>query len=303
MRTTPPPCRDITKVVPELAKLEQTTVRLHPRRGKVADRGASKLGGDFFWPAAEPWPECKKHAIPYLGVLQLRRADVPELGFPDGADLFQLLWCPRDHPKIHMPTHRIFWRSAAEVGEPLKKIPKPILKEEDTDRDEGQYVPKPCELHPERVTEYPEFNDLPAALRQKLEKWDLSGVADMAELLAECDELNCAPGEWLYRTELSTAPGTKVGGHVEWIQEGGDPPKCARGHRMEHFLTLATMEPLGSARWCPVEDRPRAVKARGERLNDLEHVVDWEFGDGGNIYFFICRRCKDWPTETVLDCC
>jgi uncharacterized protein (TIGR02996 family) len=43
--TTPPSCRDIARLVPELAPLARTTIRLHPRRlvGEL-EAGASKVG-------------------------------------------------------------------------------------------------------------------------------------------------------------------------------------------------------------------------------------------------------------------
>src|SRR5262249_35499112 len=119
VRTTPQPCLDVTKLVPELRGFRKTTVRLHPRRGRVAEPGASTLGGDFVWPAQEPWPVCERHNLPLVGVLQLGKGEVPELGFRPGSDLFQLLWCPQDHdseqPFIVAP--RIFWRKASTIRE------------------------------------------------------------------------------------------------------------------------------------------------------------------------------------------
>jgi hypothetical protein len=85
------------------------------------------MGGHFLWPAREPWPVCERHNLPLVCVLQLRKGDVPELGFRPGSDLFQLLWCPQDHdseqPFIVAP--QIFWRKASTIREPLSSIPKP----------------------------------------------------------------------------------------------------------------------------------------------------------------------------------
>jgi len=52
--TTPPPCRDVAKLVPDLAPFARTTIRLHPHP-KFAPRGIaeSKLGGIFLWPKEE----------------------------------------------------------------------------------------------------------------------------------------------------------------------------------------------------------------------------------------------------------
>lgn len=90
-RTTPEPSVAVETIVPELAGWAKTAVVLHPRFGPEPAPDASKLGGAFVWPAREPWPECKTHAIPYVTALQLRSEDFPEMAFPAETDLFQLL--------------------------------------------------------------------------------------------------------------------------------------------------------------------------------------------------------------------
>ncbi len=299
MKTTPQPCRDVTVVVPELRSDMKTTVRLHPRRGSVAELGASKIGGRFLWPENEPWPYCEEHGIPYVGVAQLAKDDVPEIGFRPRTDLFQLLWCPRDHDPLCIPKHLILWRSAKRVRKVLTRIPRPKLKSEDTDHDGGCYLLKPCRLHPERVEEYPDFNELAGKVRRRLKKWDLSSAEDIADALEDAGPFE--PGEWLYRSELSVAPGSKVGGHVEWIQYP-EIPTCRCRRKMDHLLTISTLEPFGERRWCPLEDRRRSANLDYEELLNLGHVTDLELGDGGSIYYFICRNCKDWPVEAVFQC-
>jgi hypothetical protein len=39
----------------------------------------------------------EQHNAAYLPIIQLRRDEFPELPWPAGTDLFQLLWCPRVH--------------------------------------------------------------------------------------------------------------------------------------------------------------------------------------------------------------
>src|SRR6476661_5495045 len=122
--TTPEAPIDLLAVLPELADLRATTVRLHPRKGRVPGRYASKLGGNFLWPSDEPWPTCDERwppswygppiavpdgqPVPLVPVLQLRAEDIPELPFPRGADLFQLLWCPLPHEYACMPRPFVF---------------------------------------------------------------------------------------------------------------------------------------------------------------------------------------------------
>jgi hypothetical protein len=107
MRRTPKPVIDIAEVIPEMARLARTTVRLHPRRG-VSARDASKMGSPIVWPSDEPWPVCSEHHSALVPVLQLRRQDVPEFAFRGDTDLFQLLWCPNDHETLEplMLRHR-----------------------------------------------------------------------------------------------------------------------------------------------------------------------------------------------------
>src|SRR5262249_33150718 len=69
-RTTPVPCVDILKVLPDLAECAATTVHLHARYGPEPPKDASKLGGLLLWPKSEPWPVCNEHhRMPYVGVL------------------------------------------------------------------------------------------------------------------------------------------------------------------------------------------------------------------------------------------
>jgi len=104
-----------------------------------------------------------------------------------------------------------------------------------------------------------------------------------------------------YRT-LAVAPGTKVGGYVAWEQLPEKPPRCRCRRPMDHLLTVASSEPFRFPRWCPVEDRRRVQKLDGEELLDFCNVTGLELGDDGNIHFYICRRCRDWPTASVFQC-
>src|SRR5262245_35600029 len=116
-RTTPPPSRDVAKLVPELKALAKVTVRLHPRYGEEPKPDDSKLGGRFLWPAEEPWPAAD--GLPYVPVLQLRNEDTPpQFAFRPETDLLQLLWCPRADLK---PV--IAWRKRATVSGDLAPYP------------------------------------------------------------------------------------------------------------------------------------------------------------------------------------
>ncbi len=149
---TPKRSVDIAKVFPALAKLARPAIRLHPVRGKVPAE-SSHFGGSFLWPKDEHWPTTTAKQAPMLRefdqarmdykmvrranrtvvpIIQLRREDVPSFEFPEGTDLFQLLWNPRSHPA-------------------------------------HGYGPQPCSLSPEEIVEYPCPLDLPRALRREID--------------------------------------------------------------------------------------------------------------------------------------
>jgi hypothetical protein len=99
-------------------------------------------------------------------------------------------------------------------------------------------------VHPERVVEYPGLRSLPGGLAERVRQWDQQH-------------------DGLYSAALSTASGTKVGGHPCWIQ---DPewPQCRCGRRMQHLLTVSSGDDeLG--RWLPLEDRSDPTSRQCEK--------------------------------------
>ncbi|MCO6005204.1 hypothetical protein NE236_09425 [Actinoallomurus purpureus] len=101
-RTTPAPPVDLARAIPGMGAHTRATVRLHPRPGSLGPH-ESHVGGPLLWPAAEPWPHCEApdcdqyEEIPMVAVAQLTAADFPEITFPRGADLLQILWCVGYH--------------------------------------------------------------------------------------------------------------------------------------------------------------------------------------------------------------
>jgi hypothetical protein len=219
-------------------------------------------------------------------VLQLRRDDFPEMPFFPDTDLFQLLWCPADHDDpVFVAKPFVFWRNARWVRKRLHTTPSPGAAEK-------TYLPKPCRLFPERVTEYPSMSDLPAQLREKLEASDPEDLQDMLDGAVVSDP------ETLYDWELSVCPSTKVGGYVCWAQDA-EVPACACGRPMEQLLTLADMEFDGGTyrRWLSEEDRGVWDGPTEKRLA-VQDAPHWGLG-GGFLYLFICRRCRKWPVQSV----
>lgn len=222
--------------------------------------------------ARSSWPR-PADGRPLVGVMQVYARDVPELPFPDGTDLFQLLWCPNNHDEPWFgPMPATFWRSAADVSDVLTDPPDPVF---DHSLYQKHYDPVPCLVHPERVTEYPDTADLPEELEARVREWHLT-MDDEAP--------------HLYWSSLSTAPGTKLLGYPRWYH-GPRWPVCECGRRMRHLVTISSEEFGVGRRWHPDdggEDPPSAFPR-----NYAPHGI--LIGDVGDMYMFTCVACPDRP--------
>ncbi|MFI1460302.1 hypothetical protein [Nocardia carnea] len=208
--------------------------------------------------AGRPWPE---GPIAMLPVAQLYLHDVPLLRPPGqtDADLLQVLWCPFDHP-AH-PRTALFWRSAATVTEVLDAPPEPPAIQF------PDYLPEPCLLEPEQVTEYPNAMELSEELQQQLRDW--SRWQRGGDVVDSSYEI--APEEF-YGNKLSLAPGWKAGGWTRWGLT--DPvsrncPEC--GTEADPLLTIATTEwDSGSDSWAPEEGQAHPTMLDIARGYDLQ---------------------------------
>ncbi|MFG2824975.1 DUF1963 domain-containing protein [Kitasatospora sp. NPDC048365] len=288
-RTTPPRPVDVETLFPELAPLARTAIRLHPRPGRPTPEQSS-VGGPLLWPADEPWPVCPSTShsrgwgapvtegpVPLVPVVQIQRRDVPQLAFPEGTDLLQVLWCPYIVDLCDTPVPLVLRRSGAAVGPALDATPATVA---DAPRDS---IPAACVLHPEAVTDYPS--------------------ADMPEDVAEAvgwrlQELGARTG-LSYSYHLAEAPGIKLGGYPSWTQEPGWPdcPDC--GGTMEHLLTVASRECDGRSwrTWLPIEER-----ADDPWPDSAQSPADVMFGDAGGVYVFECVTCPGRPVAYHWDC-
>ncbi|MFE5808825.1 hypothetical protein [Streptomyces sp. NPDC056491] len=266
-RTTPPRPLDVESLLPALAAHRRTATRLHPRPGTPGPHD-SHVGGPLLWPAGEPWPVCTTphrrapgpEPLPLLALAQLRTQDVPDLpAGPDGCDLLQVFWCPFD---AHGPTGygmyvHLRWRRAAEVRSVAAEQPRPPAVGFDG------YLPEPCVLHPEQVTEYPYIELLTGELGAAVEEWEDAQEEAAYEAEEEAREEDEEDGGEdrlpTYQSDLSVAPGWKAGGHAAWNLTGPGAMDCdACGSPMELLLTVATNEWHADSRsWIPLEDGPR----------------------------------------------
>ncbi|SNX61920.1 hypothetical protein SAMN06272735_3670 [Streptomyces sp. TLI_55] len=282
--TTGPASHDPTLDFPELALHARPTVRLHPRRGAPGSRD-SHLGGPLWWPAAEPWPSCAEHRdvngrpsgpYPLVAVAQLTAADFPEIRFPDGTDLVQLLWCTdwhdQPHPEGWGQACRLFWRRADDVTDPLGDRPDPGEVEDE------DMVPRACVLHPERLTEYPWREELPPGLADRHEAW-------LAERGLDDD--------------VSTVPGCKLGGSMRWgVTDLPGAMECGECRApLELFLQLDTYEYDMDAgdRFRPLEERhldPRSEAGRAAR-----EPTGMTVGRGGHAGLYVCAADPRHPAS------
>ncbi|MFC3452894.1 hypothetical protein [Amycolatopsis speibonae] len=314
-------------------ELERRRNELHDAMNALARAGDHATVGAFYREyealeadirkaRREEYADDPAATLPMVPIAQFYRRDLPELPFPDGTDVCQVLWCPTDHEPHYGPLPQVWWRDAAKVTE--------VATAPDPDRllsDDGS-LPVPCRISPERVVEFPGWEDLPSDdLRERLETWEKGQ-------------------EWRYGRHLSVAPGTKVGGWVSWIQSPVRP-ECDRDHRMDHLLTVASSECGSDAwqAWMPVETQARTTFARRVRFamvdGSTSHTTIGEdekfdpaawtmfgkavvpesvvestipldddepeglglmLGDIGDLYLFVCATCAERPIAVEFQC-
>lgn len=198
-----------------------------------------------------------------MAVAQLYLKDVPGLAGPPGADVLQVLWCPRDHdPRFH-PLPMLRWRRSSDVTDVIAEQPEPEVMWED------MYLPEPCVLHPEQVVEYPGLECLPGDVEERI---------------------RASEDEDAYQEDLSVAPGWKVGGYTSWSLGGPEPVDCGDcGAGMEPLLAIDSSEGAAYGSWWPVED------AGG---GDSE-PTKVQIGRGWALWIFTCPTSFDHPLKTV----
>jgi hypothetical protein len=230
---------------------------------------------DRFAKESADWADmAAPHNEAYQPILQLRRDDFPELPWPQGKDLFQLLWCPRVHFWGN-GGNRIVWRTEASVVSRLAPAPPPSKL----------WRIAECSFQPEDMVEYPQASDLGPDYVAAIPK--LQGWFDSAGPRPKDD-----PGPaWRYSYDIATAPGTKLLGYPQWIQDA-ETPRCACGRRMTLLVTCASQEDSKSAIW---NSRP----ARGYQ-DELENPSGITWGDWSNAYVFYCAATHEIRTKTVV---
>lgn len=227
--------------------------------------------------------------VAMLPVAQLYTREVPGLRPPGDADLLQVLWCPFDHPEQAAPRTALYWRAAASIADVLMVPPEPEVVQYDG------YVPEPCLVEPEQVTEYPAPAELGRDLAADIEHWsaeqkvgiDPGGSYDGAE-------------EAFYAYELSVAPGWKVGGWAPWSFTDPSPQLCPEcGVPMEPMLTIASEEwGPDDLSWIPHEDQVAASRSKYSYLSPSRPTMI-TIGDNYNLQIYACPVSPEHPHKQL----
>ncbi|WP_432043346.1 hypothetical protein [Streptomyces cadmiisoli] len=235
--------------------------------------------------AGRPWFD---GPIPLLPVAQLYARDVP-FPCPSGADLLQVLWCPFHHAEHPHPRTALFWRSSATVAAVLDAPPEPPIVQD------GYYLPAPCLLSPEQVTEFPHPRELDKELRDQLDDMSRWESIEPARYNTYADD----PGE-LYLGNLSTAPGWKTGGWSSWPRTDPVPRPCPEcGTEQVPLLTIASSEWDGiSKSWIAEEERtnpaPPPLGAQDGNFTLLDII------GGYDLQLHVCPESPGHPHIELL---
>ncbi len=147
--------------------------------------------------------------------------------------------------------------------------------------------------------EYPPGAELDLDQLEAIAEWlNAHAAEDLQALGLEPDDPEDPAN---YEHHFSVAQGTKVGGHVKWIQSASRP-ECTCGRPMDHLVTVASAEWDGAwERWLPMDERHVRELSRDQQ-RALQCAADLMLGDMGNYHVFICRACPSWPTWPVFQC-
>ncbi|MFF4323209.1 hypothetical protein [Streptomyces sp. NPDC001568] len=226
-------------------------------------------------------------SIAMLPVAQLYKRDVPDLPIPEGMDLLQVLWCPFDHPI--MPKTALFWRSAATVTDILATPPEPPAMQFD------DYLPEPCLLHPEQVTEYPDHLEVSKELQEQLGNLSVWQAANV-----EMDSEELPWPEEFYDKELAGAPGWKVGGWPRWTTTDPGPRPCpACGRDMDALLTIATYEDDDDSSWLPHQE-PEDASLPGFDPYERSQPTAVQIGRGYDQQLYVCPAAPEHPHSELM---
>lgn len=272
---------NIENLFPELARHKRTAVALHPYRDLDVSADSSHFGGLMLGNEPDGWPRCQFHNSNHIGVVQLLKQDYPDLPFPDGRDVFQLTWCPIDHG-VGLPEVRVRWRTRENL--PPTRAANPAHRWPEYD-----YVPQPCRLYADKITEYPSWDDegMDEDMRQRIAR-STTLLDDMKRTGATTDDDAL---EYFFEW-FGPYHGTKLFGHPAWIQAPETPTCNSCGERTQLLLSIQSYEP-----W---RHDKRHRQPSGLRHGTPGGTTALMIGDAGCAYVFNCRTCPDLPIVALM---
>ncbi|WP_394616989.1 hypothetical protein JNUCC0626_46500 [Lentzea sp. JNUCC 0626] len=285
VRTTPPRPFDIAALIPGLAPLARTAVRLHPRPGDPTAADSS-VGGPLLWPSDEAWPTCLEHAGPVI-----EGASVPDV--LERRRILAEAWARPRSPGQNLLTEqekvvvdRVDDGEEIAVDGPLPMVPVAQLYARDVpglvwpgsadllqvlwcplDHEDEGYVPStavrwrvaadvtdPLASPPSPAAVEEHYLPQPCVLHpEEVVEYPAPHCLpqDLVALVREWEDGN----HGAYQHNLAVAPGTKAGGHGPWSFSDPFPMSCPDcGADVAPLLTLASGEWDGGRSWQPVED-------------------------------------------------
>lgn len=216
---------------------------------------------------------------PLVPLVQLYARDAPDVRFPDGADLLQVLWAPCYAIEGSSAAVQLRWRLASDVREVLGAPPEPAYVECD------YHLPEPCLLHPEAVRELPPYQELDEGLADRIDAW-------------------CGQRSLSYQSDLSVAPGWKAGGwpaHFTFRDPAdSEELHCGEcGGPVEALLTIDSSEwDGGSGSWCVLG--AEAEEPVGHPYRTVREPTMVTIGRGYSLQFYSCiSEPSHWP-RTIM---
>ncbi len=272
-RSSQAPFIDLPAIIPEIRAFARRAVRLHPVPAKKGSLAACEVGGYFSVSKKQPWPTCSEHHCPMVGIMELRapRKMLPVL--KRYGDLLQVFWCPEDHDPIYGPMPYLRWFAGRSTTRNTNAQWKQV-------HSGYGLVPRPCRLHPELITEYPDPHDLPKSIIRRIEgNAQITAIGE--RFFPDHDDYGASAAYMAYKLALSCAPGTKLGGWGYWIQRS-IRPTCRCGARMVLLLTVASREwnIQTQFRWKPT------TASNDDQLGVM-------LGDCGRLYILACPSCAE----------
>ncbi len=169
------------------------------------------------WERVRHVPVSSVNGVPMVAVLQLHARDVPAAAWPEGMDVLQVVWCPKDHSSL--PGQPRYWGPAVEMRYRSAATMAAVLVPPVSDCADKCYVPRPCALGPVEVTDLPDRDELPEELVDAQDAWaDRHGI-----------EFDRSP---------ACHEGWKVGGWPSWHSTDLVPVNCSCGATARLFLTV-----------------------------------------------------------------